>query len=46
MGEHKHNPVIRFVKSHPGFAKLSDSEIRTMKRKARKEVFDGKSKKK
>lgn len=39
MGEHKHNPVIKFVNGHPGFTKLSKSERLTMKRKAKKKVL-------
>jgi hypothetical protein len=46
MGEHRHNPVIKFVKAHPGFTRLSDSEIRAMKKKAREEVLSEKKTKK
>lgn len=34
MGEHRRNPVVQYVEDHPGFAKLSFSERKSMKRKA------------
>jgi len=38
MGEHAHNPVVKWLKEHVGFARMSISERKSMKNNARGNV--------
>lgn len=40
MGEHKHNPVVKWLKEHIGFAKMSLSERRSMKKEAHEKALE------